>query len=136
MTPAELDEYWKGCFRLVPRCELHEPHEVRDRKKLAQIEAAMREHGWQGAPLVLFDGLGMLVTGSHRMEAATNIGMHDVPVIELRDILSNCDIDGYDELLVERGCSWTDPESMWLATETICEQLSEEVREYFGLQFG
>ena len=66
--------------------ELSPYHGVQDRDKLAALVAAMEAHGWQGAPLVAWEGCGYLnlMTGSHRYAAAVETGI-EIPVIVLSD---------------------------------------------------
>lgn len=62
--------------------EISPLHGVLDFAKLADLKASLRADGWQGRPILVIetaDGLRGL-TGSHRVEAAQQIGM-EIPVL-------------------------------------------------------
>lgn len=40
-----------------------------DPDRVAAIEASIRQNGWQGAPILVLESMGMLITGSHRLAA-------------------------------------------------------------------
>jgi ParB-like chromosome segregation protein Spo0J len=80
--------------------ELFPYHGVVDAAKFDSLAADMRVNGWVGAPLVKFDSL--LLTGSHRYEAAKEAGIA-IPVVDLLDIF--CIDDEVAELIEEgSGC--------------------------------
>lgn len=62
--------------------EVEPPHEVRDAELLENLLLSMEAGGWQGAPLVKYDQC--LLTGSHRYEAARQVGI-EIPVVDLLD---------------------------------------------------
>ena len=73
-TVEQLDPY-----------EIRPPNMPTDMDKFDKILNSMEEEGWQGRPLVVIDegenyyGL----TGSHRVEAAQQAGLDEVPVIKV-----------------------------------------------------
>jgi hypothetical protein len=63
---------------------MYPPHGVRDKVKLEELAESMKENGWQGRPILVFDdgGANRAFTGSHRIAAAKKSGI-DVPVIKI-----------------------------------------------------
>jgi hypothetical protein len=57
-------------------------HEVRDAEKLAALAASMEERGWNGRPIVVIDcgDYYQAITGSHRLAAANEAGLDEIPV--------------------------------------------------------
>lgn len=98
---------------------LHEPEDV---AKLDQLAMAMREQGWQGAPLVA-DG-DDLITGAHRHYAWTQLvgrAEFEIPIIDIRELCPE-----YDEIMAD--------ESDWYVGVTwIVSRLPAEIREQYGL---
>lgn len=73
-----MDTVWISPWAITPR------HEVRDRGKLASLAEAMAEDGWQGRPLlVIDDAVPFALTGSHRIAAAREAELQEVPVCSL-----------------------------------------------------
>lgn len=58
-----------------------------------QLTASMREHGWHGAPLVVLSDYARAYTGTHRLEAAEQAGLDQVPAVDLEDLFDACDLD-------------------------------------------
>ena len=59
-------------------------HEVRDEAKLLMLVEAMQAGGWTGRPLLVVDEGGgdyVALTGSHRLAAALESGLSEVPVV-------------------------------------------------------
>jgi hypothetical protein len=67
------------------------PHEVRDTEKLDSLVASMKKNGWQGRPILAFDvGNGLeALTGTHRLAAAKQAGIENVPVLKISDDIGN-----------------------------------------------
>jgi uncharacterized ParB-like nuclease family protein len=67
-------------------------HEVTDYEKLEWIVEDMKENGWCGRPLVVLeiDGEYQALTGSHRYEAAKEVGLSEIPcaVVECGNMFS------------------------------------------------
>ena len=62
--------------------QLSPRHEVQDESKLADLVAGMIMDGWQGRPLLVVDnGTMRCLTGSHRLAAAREAGLVDVPAV-------------------------------------------------------
>lgn len=66
--------------------ELSPYHGVQDTDKLDDLTASMDADGWQGAPLVAWEGCGYynLLNGSHRYAAAVKAGI-EIPVVLISD---------------------------------------------------
>jgi len=87
----------KAADALLKKSELAEvkritpPHEVRDTEKLESLVASMKKNGWQGRPILAFDvGNGLeALTGTHRLAAAKQAGIKDVPVLKISDDIGN-----------------------------------------------
>ena len=87
----------KAADALLKKSELAEvkritpPHEVRDTEKLDALVASMKKNGWQGRPILAFDvGNGLeALTGTHRLAAAKQAGIEDVPVLKISDDIGN-----------------------------------------------
>lgn len=113
-------------------------HDVRDDDKVAQLAASMREHGWQGAPVVVIPGTDygwgegdpIAITGSHRIAAAIEAEI-DVPAIDLNDLLAAHDLT-LAELDDEHGTQ-PDDELHQEAVERLDYHLPRDVVEYYGL---
>ena len=61
------------------------PHRANNAEKLQRLTASMEEGGWQGRPLVVLevaDGFAAW-TGSHRLQAARDAGLEEVPAVLL-----------------------------------------------------
>jgi hypothetical protein len=76
---------------LIQAKRITPPHEVRDNKKLDSLVASMKKNGWQGRPILAFDvGNGLeALTGTHRLAAAKQAGIEDVPVLKISDDIGN-----------------------------------------------
>lgn len=77
--------------QLIPLASIKPLHEVRSRKLFEELAADMRENGWQGRPLLVIEREDDFVawTGSHRIAAAIEAGLSDVPchVVDERELL-------------------------------------------------
>ena len=59
-------------------------HEVRDEAKFAALVDSMETSGWVGRPLLVVDEGGgdyVALTGSHRLSAALEAGLSEVPCV-------------------------------------------------------
>jgi hypothetical protein len=76
---------------LIQAKRITPPHEVRDTEKLDSLVASMKKNGWQGRPILAFDvGNGLeALTGTHRLAAAKQAGIEDVPVLKISDDIGN-----------------------------------------------
>ena len=59
-----------------------------DRAKVEALAESIERDGWVGAPILTYGG--MALTGTHRLEAAREIGL-DVPTLDLTDITDDAD---------------------------------------------
>jgi hypothetical protein len=76
---------YKNPRALVP------PHEVRDTEKLKKLTESMENEGWVGRPVLVYDiGRGPeALTGSHRIAAARNAGLEEIPVVMVDPAIGN-----------------------------------------------
>lgn len=60
-------------------------HEIRDPEKVAALAESMRANGWQGRPVLVLDDNGTQTawTATHRLEAAKQAGLTDVPMVHI-----------------------------------------------------
>ena len=104
-------------------------HEVRDADKLAELVASMEADGWTGTPVVvagLGGGVVRALTGSHRLQAAQDAGIDEVPVVSIEDLCAESGID-WDELLDEFGSD------LFETGRYVCGELPRSVTEAYGL---
>ncbi|MFC4128983.1 ParB N-terminal domain-containing protein [Nocardia rhizosphaerae] len=101
-------------------------HEVQDHAKLAILTESMREHGWQGPPLVI-DG-DQAITGAHRFAAAENLRGDGIdirfPVVQVAALADEYGI-GWPEIRAEH----TEYDSYI----ELIDRLPADVVDYFGL---
>ena len=76
------------------------PHEVTDTEKLNLLIKSMKENGWQGRPILIYDvGRGNeALTGSHRIQAARQAGI-EVPVYKIENASDY--VDKYGDSIIE-----------------------------------
>ena len=62
-------------------------HSAGDRALVRQLAQSMQQEGWRGNPLLVIDlGYGyQALTGSHRLEAAREAGLDEVPAVVIDD---------------------------------------------------
>lgn len=79
-------------------------HRVEDQNKVTMLMKDIREHGWNGAPLVIWEVYGQLITGVHRYAAVKGLGWDDseVPTIGIDEVFEEADLD-FDVVLEENG---------------------------------
>lgn len=58
-------------------------HEIRDFDKLHDLRRSMEADGWRGRPLLvmMINAEYQALTGTHRLEAAIQAGLDEVPVV-------------------------------------------------------
>lgn len=68
-------------YKTIPLDKIEPWHEVTDYEKVEWIVEDMKENGWCGRPLVVLeiDGEYQALTGSHRYEAAKEVGISHIP---------------------------------------------------------
>lgn len=101
------------------------PHDVTDEGKVEALVTAMRQHGWQGAPIVVLPDYARALTGAHRLPAAEQAGII-VPGVDAEALFAECGID-----LWERA-EETDADLDDVLIAVIAE-LPAEVRNTYGL---
>lgn len=78
------------------------PHEPRNNALLDELKHSMSQRGWYGRPLLVLkrkDGTYQAITGSHRLAAASSLGL-DVPVYVLEPPEFGWDRKGDREQLI------------------------------------
>ena len=73
-------------------------HQVRNKRLLAELSADMEENGWQGRPLLVIERESkepryVAWTGSHRIAAAIEAGLDEVPCYVLDENLLPEEVD-------------------------------------------
>lgn len=78
-------------------------HGVKGQKKCEKLKADMEKKWWKGRPLLIIECEGeyRALTGSHRLSAAKQAGLEEVPVacVECGTMFDDCNITT-DELIV------------------------------------
>jgi hypothetical protein len=77
----ELKDATRRWVKQIALTRLCPPHEVKSMDHLHALVQSLRGRGWDGPPLVGY--YGSLLTGSHRFEAANELGLNEVPVLDL-----------------------------------------------------
>jgi len=67
------------------------PHEVDSLAKLNNLTSRILELGWIGPPLIVSENQAL--TGTHRIAAAKQAGLRLIPVVELRALCDNGQLD-------------------------------------------
>jgi hypothetical protein len=106
-------------------------HEATSQSKIKDLESSLEEKGWIGAPLVLIDDNGYLLTGTHRFIAAQNLGWIDleIPTIFLEEVFEE---DGKDFETTAQEWDYPTPGN-GVFYQMITSELSEEIREKYGI---
>jgi hypothetical protein len=133
-TPANIGLAAAGLLPFVPRgakkassahnvrmepddfvTRIEPPHEVRDVAKFENLVSGMQKNGWQGRPVLAYEGPNGVqgVTGSHRIAAAQRAGV-EVPVVYIESKVFD----------------WQDPKGL-LGTWFDAEQAGDDVMETF-----
>jgi ParB-like chromosome segregation protein Spo0J len=83
------------------------PHGVRDEQKAERLASEFEQSGWEGPPLLVDEpepGRTTAIDGSHRIAAARDSGMDEVPVLDVRDALADPAVDASpDEYITDSG---------------------------------
>ncbi|MER6611576.1 ParB N-terminal domain-containing protein [Streptomyces sp. NPDC000927] len=97
-----------------------------DETHAAEIAASMRARGWQGAPLVVLPDYGISYSGTHRLSAAEDAGLEEVPAVRLHDLFEAAGLD------LDAIC---DEHDLGLTTDRpeILDHLPDHLREAYGL---
>lgn len=98
-------------------------HEVNRPADLAALTDSMLVDGWHGAPLVIH--MGTALTGVHRIAAAINAGLTEIPTVEAADLFTAVDV-AFD---AETSAWDLAPE-----LEALYDALPAEIRDAYGLQ--
>ena len=105
-------------------------HKPEDMDKIVALSASMAQDGWVGAPLVLWDNNGQLITGAHRLAAARSLEWddYDIPTIDIRDIFEQEGLDFY-AVQDEEEADWND----FITIINVLHRLSPETRDAYGI---
>lgn len=79
-----------------------------------EIAASMRADGWTGAPLVVLPDYARAYSGTHRLAAAEQAGLDEVPAVTLADVFEAHGLD-LDEIAAAEGLSVLDDREQILA---------------------
>lgn len=58
-----------------------------------EIADSMRAKGWHGAPLVVLPDYGVSYSGTHRLRAAADADLDEIPTVTLNDLFEACGLD-------------------------------------------
>lgn len=115
-------------------------HEEIDPSRTKKLASSMARNSWAGRPLVVMDlpdGTLKAITGSHRLRAATAIGMSSVPVIKLtpreRDAVVNA-FPWFHKNRQEVWCSEGDAPLPGNVAEEIYEAGSQALADLVGFE--
>lgn len=97
-----------------------------DTNYVNEIAASMESHGWQGAPLVVLSDYARAYTGTHRLAAAEQADLDEVPAVELADLFEACDLDLW-EICETEGLSVLEDRPQ------VLEHLPADIRAAYGL---
>lgn len=64
-----------------------------DPANVAAIADNMARNGWQGPPLVVLPDYARSYTGTHRLLAAAQVELDEVPAVDLADLFTACGLD-------------------------------------------
>lgn len=62
-----------------------------DINRVAEIVESIRNNGWVGAPILVFEAAGMLITGSHRLTALNTLYDEGFDIDDLGDVAEPVD---------------------------------------------
>lgn len=85
-----------------------------DDQHVTEIADSMRNNGWQGAPLVVLPDYARAYSGTHRLAAATEAELDEVPAVTLVSIFEAVGLD-LDEIAAADGLSVLDDRAEILA---------------------
>ncbi|MFD7868122.1 hypothetical protein [Streptomyces sp. NPDC059783] len=91
-----------------------------------EITASMRVDGWKGSPLVIEPDHALSFNGTHRLHAAVQAGLEEVPAVTLTDLFTACGLD-LQQICDDGSLGYT-----WDRREII-EHLPEDVREAYTI---
>lgn len=85
-----------------------------DDDHVTEIADSMRVDGWQGAPLVVLPDYARAYSGTHRLAAATEAELDEIPAVSLSSIFEAHGLD-LDEVAADNGLSVLDDRAEVLA---------------------
>lgn len=97
-----------------------------DTSHVNEIAASMETYGWHGAPLVVLSDYARACTGTHRLAAAEQADLDEVPAVELTDLFEACDLDLW-EICETEGLSVLNDRPQ------VLEHLPTDIRAAYGL---
>lgn len=106
-------------------------HRVTDPEKVQTLAQSMEEHGWQGAPLVIWPVYEQLLTGVHRFTAAhEELGWDysEIPTIDIADVFREDGLD-FEQVLEEEGF----PSYASSVFGRVIQRLSPSILEKYGI---
>lgn len=106
-------------------------HEVMDEAKVEVIAESMRENGWQGTPVVVWDNLQ--ITGVHRAAAAELAGI-EIETIDLADVFVEDGADYDDAVAAYLDYPSSDPHTG--IAYAMLPFLSDAIKATYGIDLG
>lgn len=100
--------------------------------RLEEIKTSIKENGWQGAPILVCESMGCLITGSHRLAALKAIADEDFDLDGLGDVAEPVD-DIINAWCEENDCTINDIPYDCLSqvfAGTWVEQYADEIIEW------
>lgn len=64
-----------------------------DADRVTEIATDMAHNGWHGAPLVVIPDYAVSYSGTHRLRAAKEAELEEVPAVSLHDLFAACGLD-------------------------------------------
>lgn len=93
---------------------------------VSEIAVSMRTDGWQGAPLVVLPDYARAYSGTHRLAAADQAELDEIPAVTLTDLFEAHGLD-LDETAAAEGLSVLD------CREQILAHLPADILAAYGL---
>jgi len=62
-----------------------------DKQRVDDLAASINANGWQGAPILVMESMGMLITGSHRLAALKALEDDGFDIDDLGDVAEPVD---------------------------------------------
>ncbi|MFI7470515.1 hypothetical protein [Nonomuraea sp. NPDC049646] len=106
-------------------------HEVRDEDHRDASAADMREHGWNGAPLVVLPDYALSLTGVHRRAAAELAELDEIPGVSLEAIFEACGLDMWE--LINDDEAYAAASAYYDFSRLVEDHLPADVIEAYGL---
>ena len=103
---------------------------------ITALVESLREHGWQGAPVIVDGDFSDIIDGNHRYEAAKALGWSDdeIPSADIRELFAAARMD-FDAIVADTDYATGDMNARTEAQMMALEQLPSEIADDYNL-FG